>query len=90
MRSFCKRLHSYCLRFDVEMMKAGLIEEMVNDVMEDVSDAQEEEVDEEVAKVLQEVAGDVIEKLPDAGRVKVEPEKTEEVRVQPWCMHGVY
>lgn len=69
------------------MMKAGLIEEMVNDVMEDVSDAQEEAVDEEVAKVLQEVAGDVIEKLPDAGRVKVEPEKTEEVKIQSWCMN---
>eukprot|EP00892_Ulva_mutabilis_P008718 jgi/Ulvmu1/6218/UM028_0074.1 len=65
-----------------EMMKAGLIEEIVNDVMEDVSDAQEEEVDEEVAKVLQEVAGDVIETLPDAGKTKVEPEKTEEEKAQ--------
>jgi len=61
------------------MMKAGLIEEMVNDVMEDVSDAKEEEIDEEVAKVLQEVAGDVIETLPDAGQTQIEPEKTEEV-----------
>lgn len=60
-------------------MKAGLIEEMMDDVMEDVSDAQEAEIDEEVAKVLQEVAGDVIEKLPDAGHVRIEPEKSEEV-----------
>lgn len=62
------------------MMKAGLIEEMMDDVMDSVNDTQEEEVDEEVEKVLLEVAGEEIAELPDAGRTKVEPEQTEEVR----------
>jgi hypothetical protein len=67
------------MRCVAEMMKAGLIEEMMDDVMDGVNETEEEEVDEEVAKVLQEVAGEEIAKLPDAGRVQVEPEKTEEV-----------
>jgi hypothetical protein len=63
-----------------EMMKAGLIEEMMDDVMDGVNETEEDEVDVEVQKVLQEVAGEEIAELPDAGRTKVEPEKTEEVR----------
>jgi charged multivesicular body protein 3 len=61
------------------MMKAGLIEEMMDDVMDSVNETEEEEVNEEVQKVLQEVAGDEIAQMPDAGRTKVKPEKTEEV-----------
>lgn len=63
------------------MMKAGLIEEMMDDVMDSVNDTEEEEVDEEVEKVLLEVAGEQISELPDAGRTKVEPEKTEAVHI---------
>lgn len=66
-----------------EMMKAGLIEEMVDDVMDDVAGADEEEVDEEVEKVLHEVAGESLAKLPQAGTsvpATAEQEKTEEVR----------
>lgn len=64
------------------MMKAGLIEEMMTDAMDDVTETQEEEIDVEVDKVLQEVAGEVLAKLPEAGRTKLAPEpvKTEAVR----------
>jgi hypothetical protein len=68
-----------------EMMKAGLIEEMVDDVMEDVGGAEEEDVDGEVQRVLQEVAGETLAKLPQAGAARAEAEKastkTEEVRL---------
>jgi hypothetical protein len=64
----------------VEMMKAGLIEEMMDDVMDGVNQTEEEDVDVEVAKVLQEVAGEVVAELPAAGKTQIEAEKTDEVR----------
>ena len=75
--------HTVNIQLLPEMMKAGLIEEMMDDVMDSVHDTQEEEVDEEVQKVLLEVAGDEIAELPDAGVTKVEPAQTEEVRSLP-------
>jgi charged multivesicular body protein 3 len=65
------------------MMKAGLIEEMVDEAMDTAAGAEEVEVDAEVEKVLQEVAGEQLAKLPSAGRTEVaaEPEKSEEVRL---------
>lgn len=49
-----------------EMMKAGVIEEMVNDGIESALDEEdlEEEADAEVAKVLADVAGDMLKDLP--------------------------
>ena len=51
-----------------EMMKAGLIEETMNDAMESVLDDEdvEEETEEEIAKVMQEIAGDIGQQLPSA------------------------
>ena len=49
-----------------EMMKAGVIEEMVNDGIESALDEEdlEEEADAEVAKVLADVAWDMLKDLP--------------------------
>lgn len=59
-----------------EMMKAGMIEEMVADTLEDVldEDGMEEETEAEVDKVLSEIAGETLANLPgtDAGSYKVE------------------
>jgi Snf7 len=70
------------------MMKAGLIEEMMDDTMDTANDLEEEEVDGEVEKVLQEVAGEQLAKLPNAGRTAVAAEKlkTEEVCIQGACL----
>lgn len=49
-------------------------------------DAAEEDIDEEVQKVLHEVAGDAVAEMPQAGTTKVaaqEAEKTEAVRTLP-------
>ena len=68
------------------MMKAGLIEGMMDDAMEDVGGAEEEDVDEEVQKVLLEVAGEDAVSLPAAGKARVSAQEvaqmTEEVRVR--------
>lgn len=55
-----------------EMMKAGVIEEMVADSMEGIMDDDdiEEETDEELSKVLAEVAGDALKDLPGMEGVK--------------------
>mmetsp|Transcript_39708 Transcript_39708/g.55131 ORF Transcript_39708/g.55131 Transcript_39708/m.55131 type:complete len:225 (-) Transcript_39708:169-843(-) len=48
-----------------EMMKAGMIEEMVTDALEDMEEENlEEETEAEVDKVLQEIAGETIAALP--------------------------
>ncbi|XP_024544917.1 vacuolar protein sorting-associated protein 24 homolog 1 isoform X1 [Selaginella moellendorffii] len=49
-----------------EMLKAGVIEEIVNDAVDSAIDTEdmEDEIDEEVDKVLSEVAGETISQLP--------------------------
>mmetsp|Transcript_1909 Transcript_1909/g.6788 ORF Transcript_1909/g.6788 Transcript_1909/m.6788 type:complete len:260 (+) Transcript_1909:485-1264(+) len=55
-----------------EMMKAGVIEEMVADAMDGVLDSEdlEEETEEEVQKVLAELAGETVAELPAASRTQ--------------------
>jgi len=52
-----------------EMVKAGVMEEMVDDVFEDQDDELEEEAEEEVDKVLAEITSDLFDK---AGSVPVQ------------------
>ncbi|XP_063435397.1 charged multivesicular body protein 3-like isoform X1 [Mytilus trossulus] len=50
-----------------EMMKAGILEEMLEDTMEGLDDEDmDEEIDTEVAKVLDELTSGVLDKAPDA------------------------
>jgi len=63
-----------------EMMKAGLIDEMMGDAMDSTMDTEdmEEETDEEVNRVLAEIAGETLAKLPAAQRTKVAQTAKEE------------
>lgn len=56
--------------FSKEMIKAGVIEEMVTDSLDSVLDSEdiEEETEEEVEKVLTEIAGETAAQLPEAAR----------------------
>lgn len=56
--------------FSKEMIKAGVIEEMVNDAVDSALDSEdiEEETEEEVEKVLAAIAGETASQLPDAAR----------------------
>ncbi|KAK5795110.1 hypothetical protein PVK06_036367 [Gossypium arboreum] len=69
--------------FSKEMIKAGVIEEMVNDALDSALDSEdiEEETEEEVDKVLSEIAGETAAQLPEAvrkerARVSAEKEST--------------
>ncbi|XP_044508714.1 vacuolar protein sorting-associated protein 24 homolog 1-like [Mangifera indica] len=56
--------------FSKEMVKAGVIEEIVNDSLDTALDSDdiEEEIEEEVDKVLTEIAGETAAQLPEAVR----------------------
>jgi len=56
--------------FSKEMIKAGVIEEFVNEALDDALDSEdvEEETEEEVEKVLTELATETAVQLPAAGR----------------------
>ncbi|GFZ04209.1 SNF7 family protein [Actinidia rufa] len=56
--------------FSKEMMKAGVIEETVNDAVDSALDSEdiEEEIEEEVDKVLTALAGETAAQLPEAVR----------------------
>ncbi|KAL7198261.1 hypothetical protein ACSBR2_020712 [Camellia fascicularis] len=56
--------------FSKEMLKAGIIEETVNDAIDSALDTEdmEEEIDEEVDKVLTALAGETAAELPEAVR----------------------
>ncbi|KAJ0046682.1 hypothetical protein Pint_05977 [Pistacia integerrima] len=56
--------------FSKEMIKAGVIEEMVSDSLDTALDSDdiEEEIEEEVDKVLTEIAGETAAQLPEAVR----------------------
>ncbi|KAF5937683.1 hypothetical protein HYC85_025189 [Camellia sinensis] len=56
--------------FSKEMLKAGIIEETVNDAIDSALDTEdmEEEIDEEVDKVLTTLAGETAAELPEAVR----------------------
>lgn len=58
-----------------EMMKAGLIEETMGEMMDDVFDTDdiEEDADAEVDKVLTEIAGETLEQMAAAPRSKAAP-----------------
>eukprot|EP00958_Prasinococcus_capsulatus_P010116 scaffold990_cov393-Prasinococcus_capsulatus_cf.AAC.16 len=66
-------LNQTMMELSKEMMKAGLIEETINDTLESTLDYDdiEEETDEEVAKIMQEIAGDVGIQLPSPGKEPV-------------------
>ncbi|CAH1441663.1 unnamed protein product [Lactuca virosa] len=56
--------------FNKEMIKAGVIEEMVNDAVDSAldTDDMEGEIEEEVDKVLTSIAGETAAQLPEAAR----------------------
>ncbi|MFS7907166.1 putative Snf7 family protein [Helianthus anomalus] len=56
--------------FSKEMIKAGVIEEMVNDAVDSALDSDdiEDEIEEEVDKVLTAIAGETVAQLPEASR----------------------
>ncbi|KAL6506428.1 hypothetical protein OROGR_024609 [Orobanche gracilis] len=56
--------------FSKEMIKAGVIEEMMNDAVDNALDSEdiEDETEEEIDKVLTEVAGETAAQLPEAVR----------------------
>ncbi|KAJ4847662.1 hypothetical protein Tsubulata_036972 [Turnera subulata] len=56
--------------FSKEMIKAGVIEEFVNDAIDDALDSEdlEEEIEDEVDKVLTAIAGETAAQLPEAVR----------------------
>lgn len=74
-------LNKSMLEMSKEMMKAGLIDEMMNDAIEGAMGAEdiEEEIDSEVAKVLEEVAGETASQLPKAKARPVAPSRVSEV-----------
>jgi len=57
-----------------EMEKAGLIDEVVADAMEDMDDDVETEADEAVQKVLEELNLDLLEQTPSTGKEVAEKE----------------
>mmetsp|Transcript_23 Transcript_23/g.43 ORF Transcript_23/g.43 Transcript_23/m.43 type:complete len:214 (-) Transcript_23:765-1406(-) len=66
-----------------EMMKAGIIEEMMSDTLDSALDTEdmEEETEEQVNKVLAEIAGETAAALPSAQKTKV-PHAAEEEPVE--------
>lgn len=67
-------LHGTMRNMSKEMMKAGLIEEMIGETMDSVNDVGiEESADGEVNKVLFEIAGEDILAMPEAGKLQAEP-----------------
>ncbi|KAK1411946.1 hypothetical protein QVD17_32825 [Tagetes erecta] len=68
--------------FNKEMIKAGVIEEMVNDAVDSALDSDdiEDEIEEEVDKVLTAIAGETAAQLPEASRKErlKQPANTEE------------
>ncbi|TYI62400.1 hypothetical protein E1A91_D10G240900v1 [Gossypium mustelinum] len=79
--------------FSKEMIKAGVIEEMVNDALDSALDSEdiEEETEEEVDKVLSEIAGETAAELPEAvrkERVRVSAHKESTSREEEAIMEG--
>eukprot|EP00009_Paramoeba_aestuarina_P008613 CAMPEP_0201520784 /NCGR_PEP_ID=MMETSP0161_2-20130828/12549_1 /ASSEMBLY_ACC=CAM_ASM_000251 /TAXON_ID=180227 /ORGANISM="Neoparamoeba aestuarina, Strain SoJaBio B1-5/56/2" /LENGTH=208 /DNA_ID=CAMNT_0047919267 /DNA_START=93 /DNA_END=719 /DNA_ORIENTATION=- len=68
-------LHQTMMTMGMEMEKAGLIEEMMTDTLEDVLGVEEGEVDAEVAKVFEELAIDLDGKAPVVPQTVQEEEK---------------
>ncbi|KAL4560855.1 hypothetical protein LXL04_033010 [Taraxacum kok-saghyz] len=70
--------------FSKEMIKAGVIEQMVNDVVDSAldSDVMEDEIEEEVDKVLTSIAGETAVQLPEAAR-NVKVKRPAEVAEEP-------
>ncbi|KAI3826453.1 hypothetical protein L1987_00501 [Smallanthus sonchifolius] len=68
--------------FNKEMIKAGVIEEMMNDAVDSALDSDdiEDEIEEEVDKVLTAIAGETAARLPEASRKEQlkQPAQTEE------------
>jgi len=64
----------------MELMKAGIIEEMVGDALPSEEEAEDEEAEEEVDKVLSELTG---ERFEGAGSVPVVEVPTAEVEEEP-------
>lgn len=80
--------------FSKEMIKAGVIEEMVNDALDSALDSEdiEEETEEEVDKVLSEIAGETVAQLPEAvrkERARVSAEKESTSREEETIAEGV-
>ncbi|KHG14933.1 Vacuolar sorting-associated protein 24 -like protein [Gossypium arboreum] len=80
--------------FSKEMIKAGVIEEMVNDALDSALDSEdiEEETEEEVDKVLSEIAGETAAQLPEAvrkERARVSAEKESTSREEETIAEGV-
>ena len=73
------QLRSVCVNMSKEMMKAGMIEEALNDVMA-VDDDMEVEAEGEVDKILQEVVGDILSKAGTA-KAREAAKKQEEAKV---------
>ncbi|MBA0629500.1 hypothetical protein Godav_024048 [Gossypium davidsonii] len=79
--------------FSKEMIKAGVIEEMVNDALDSALDSEdiEEETEEEVDKVLSEIAGETAAELPEAvrkERVRVSAHKESTSREEEAIVEG--
>ncbi|KAL3694086.1 hypothetical protein R1sor_007737 [Riccia sorocarpa] len=70
--------------FSKEMMKSGVVEEMLNDALESALDSEdiEEEIEGEVEKVLSEVAGETLAQLPATAAPRKEKVKPTVV-IQP-------
>ncbi|KAH1045863.1 hypothetical protein J1N35_036647 [Gossypium stocksii] len=79
--------------FSKEMIKAGVIEEMVNDALDSALDSEdiEEETEEEVDKVLSEIAGETAAQLPEAvqkERVRLSAQKESTFREEEAIAEG--
>ncbi|XP_012456871.1 vacuolar protein sorting-associated protein 24 homolog 1 isoform X2 [Gossypium raimondii] len=79
--------------FSKEMIKAGVIEEMVNDALDSALDSEDIEVEteEEVDKVLSEIAGETAAELPEAvrkERVRVSAHKESTSREEEAIVEG--
>mmetsp|Transcript_17088 Transcript_17088/g.51069 ORF Transcript_17088/g.51069 Transcript_17088/m.51069 type:complete len:228 (-) Transcript_17088:4012-4695(-) len=74
------KLNQTMMEMSREMMKAGLIDEMMSDAIDDAVDGEdvEQETDAEVDKVLQEIAGDTMSQLADAPKARREQQQVTE------------
>jgi charged multivesicular body protein 3 len=70
--------------FSREMMKAGVIEEVMNDELDSTLDNEdiEEEIEEEVDKVLSALAGETAAQLPATAHRVQQPSKQPDVQVK--------
>uniref|UniRef100_A0A7S0RQB4 Charged multivesicular body protein 3 n=1 Tax=Chlamydomonas leiostraca TaxID=1034604 RepID=A0A7S0RQB4_9CHLO len=68
-----------------EMMRAGLIDEMMSDTLDSAMDTEdmEEETEEEISKVLDSIIGDTVKAMPAAGKAKLPQQQAAEEEEEP-------